>query len=155
MSFLQDKLSPIYGSRMPGFPQGDSTRKPPQQVEQAGIQVGASRVIGQLARFLHKADESLAPPRVERAVRLRGTCLACPSASMTLKLGLEMTLKRMLPWVEQVVCVEFRNKLGNKSSTVLLAVTEQRRVPECQTSPKYNHQAKKRESSSLKTLRNL
>ena len=38
-------------------------------------------------------------------VRLRGTCLACPSAGLTMKLGIERTLKDRLPWVTGVVRV--------------------------------------------------
>jgi Fe-S cluster biogenesis protein NfuA len=33
------------------------------------------------------------------AVRLLGTCLACPSSELTLKLGIEKTLREHLPWV--------------------------------------------------------
>jgi Fe-S cluster biogenesis protein NfuA len=36
-------------------------------------------------------------------VRLRGTCLACPSASLTLRHGIERALKEQLPWVADVV----------------------------------------------------
>jgi Fe-S cluster biogenesis protein NfuA len=36
-------------------------------------------------------------------VRLKGTCLSCPSSSLTLKLGIESTLKAKVPWVRQVV----------------------------------------------------
>ena len=39
------------------------------------------------------------------SVRLQGTCLSCPSASMTLRFGLERTLKERLPWVSRVVRV--------------------------------------------------
>jgi Fe-S cluster biogenesis protein NfuA len=35
-------------------------------------------------------------------VRLRGTCLACPSAGLTMKHGIERTLKERLPWVTEV-----------------------------------------------------
>lgn len=35
-------------------------------------------------------------------VKLKGTCLYCPSVKMTLKLGIEKTLKSHLPWVEAV-----------------------------------------------------
>jgi Fe-S cluster biogenesis protein NfuA len=38
-------------------------------------------------------------------VRLKGTCLACPSASLTMKLGLEKTLKQRIPWVKEVLRV--------------------------------------------------
>jgi Fe-S cluster biogenesis protein NfuA len=39
------------------------------------------------------------------SVRLRGTCLACPSASMTMKHGIERTLREKLPWVTSEVRV--------------------------------------------------
>ncbi len=39
------------------------------------------------------------------SVRLRGTCLACPSASLTMKQGIERTLREKLPWVITVVRV--------------------------------------------------
>jgi Fe-S cluster biogenesis protein NfuA len=39
-------------------------------------------------------------------VRLCGTCIACPSKNLTLKLGIERTLKSRLPWVVEVVRVE-------------------------------------------------
>ena len=39
-------------------------------------------------------------------VRLCGTCIACPSKNLTLKLGIERTLRSRLPWVTEVVRVE-------------------------------------------------
>ena len=39
------------------------------------------------------------------SVRLRGTCLVCPSASLTMKLGIERTLRDTLPWLTCVVRV--------------------------------------------------
>jgi Fe-S cluster biogenesis protein NfuA len=38
-------------------------------------------------------------------VRLHGACVGCPSSGMTLKLGVEQTLKRRVPQVREVVCV--------------------------------------------------
>ena len=40
------------------------------------------------------------------SVRLCGTCIACPSKNLTLKLGIEKTLRARLPWIKQVVRVE-------------------------------------------------
>jgi len=37
------------------------------------------------------------------SVRLKGTCLACPSSNLTMKLGIEKTLKARIPWVKEVV----------------------------------------------------
>lgn len=37
------------------------------------------------------------------SVRLKGTCLSCPSASMTLKHGIERTLKERVPQIIGVV----------------------------------------------------
>ncbi|HMH06263.1 MAG TPA: NifU family protein [Terriglobales bacterium] len=37
------------------------------------------------------------------SVRLRGSCLVCPSASLTMKLGLERTLLGSIPWVTSVI----------------------------------------------------
>jgi Fe-S cluster biogenesis protein NfuA len=39
------------------------------------------------------------------SVRLRGTCVHCPSAQLTLKHGIELTLKRELPWISEVIQV--------------------------------------------------
>jgi len=39
------------------------------------------------------------------SVRLQGTCLACPSSSLTIKHGIERTLKEQLPWIVEVVRV--------------------------------------------------
>lgn len=39
-------------------------------------------------------------------VRFKGTCLNCPSIDLTLKLGLERTLRERLPWVHAVQRVE-------------------------------------------------
>ncbi len=36
-------------------------------------------------------------------VRLQGACAACPSAQMTLKMGIEKTLKEKVPEVKEVV----------------------------------------------------
>ena len=38
-------------------------------------------------------------------VRLRGACVGCPSAAMTLKFGVERNLKEKIPEVTEVVCV--------------------------------------------------
>jgi len=38
-------------------------------------------------------------------VRLRGACMGCPSARMTLKFGIERSLKAKVPEVTEVVCV--------------------------------------------------
>ncbi|MBI5763955.1 MAG: NifU family protein [Planctomycetes bacterium] len=38
-------------------------------------------------------------------VRLLGACIGCPSSSMTLKLGVEQTLKSRIPRVREVICV--------------------------------------------------
>ena len=39
-------------------------------------------------------------------VNLRGACSGCPSASLTLKSGIETVLKRLVPEVKEVVAVE-------------------------------------------------
>jgi Fe-S cluster biogenesis protein NfuA len=36
-------------------------------------------------------------------VKMKGTCLACPSQGLTLRHGIEAILKASLPWVKQVV----------------------------------------------------
>ncbi len=36
------------------------------------------------------------------SVKLKGTCLMCPSAALTMKLGLERTLKQRLPTIQEV-----------------------------------------------------
>ena len=38
-------------------------------------------------------------------VRLQGACIGCPSASMTLSVGIERNLKDQIPEVTRVVCV--------------------------------------------------
>lgn len=38
-------------------------------------------------------------------VRLRGACRGCPSAQMTLKMGVERNLMEKVPEVTEVVCV--------------------------------------------------
>ena len=37
-------------------------------------------------------------------VRLQGACIGCPSASMTLTMGIERNLKNQVPEVTRVVC---------------------------------------------------
>jgi Fe-S cluster biogenesis protein NfuA len=39
------------------------------------------------------------------SVRLKGTCLHCPSANLTLKHGIEQSLRKDLPWIGKVVSV--------------------------------------------------
>src|SRR5713226_3316439 len=39
------------------------------------------------------------------SVRLRGTCLVCPSVGLTMKLGIERALCDNIPWVTRVVRV--------------------------------------------------
>ncbi len=38
-------------------------------------------------------------------VRMHGACVGCPSASMTLKMGIERTVKEHVPQIAEVVCV--------------------------------------------------
>jgi len=38
-------------------------------------------------------------------IRLNGTCLTCPSASLTMKLGIERTLRDSIPWITEIVRV--------------------------------------------------
>lgn len=38
-------------------------------------------------------------------VKLLGACVGCPSSSMTLKLGVERSLRERVPEVREVVCV--------------------------------------------------
>jgi len=40
------------------------------------------------------------------SVRLQGACKGCPSAAMTLKMGVERHLKEKVPQVTEVVAVE-------------------------------------------------
>lgn len=40
------------------------------------------------------------------SVRLHGACVGCPSAGMTLSLGIERNLKQQVPEVTRVVCVQ-------------------------------------------------
>jgi Fe-S cluster biogenesis protein NfuA len=37
------------------------------------------------------------------SVRLQGACVGCPGAQMTLKMGVERTLKEQIPQVTQVI----------------------------------------------------
>jgi Fe-S cluster biogenesis protein NfuA len=39
------------------------------------------------------------------SVRLHGACIGCPSAALTLKLGVEQSLRDAIPEVTQVVCL--------------------------------------------------
>jgi len=39
------------------------------------------------------------------SVRLHGACIGCPSASMTLKMGVERALKEQIQGIQEVVCV--------------------------------------------------
>ena len=39
------------------------------------------------------------------SVRLRGACIGCPSAAITLTLGIERNIKEQVPEVTRVVCV--------------------------------------------------
>ena len=39
-------------------------------------------------------------------VRLQGACKGCPGAAMTLKFGIERTLKEKVPEVTEVVCAQ-------------------------------------------------
>jgi Fe-S cluster biogenesis protein NfuA len=36
-------------------------------------------------------------------VKLHGTCLACPSATLTIKYGIERVLKERIPWIAGVI----------------------------------------------------
>lgn len=39
-------------------------------------------------------------------VRLLGACIGCPSAAITLKMGVEQSLKDNIPEITKVVCVD-------------------------------------------------
>ena len=39
------------------------------------------------------------------SVRLKGACIGCPSAAITLTLGIERNIKGQIPEVTRVVCV--------------------------------------------------
>ncbi len=39
------------------------------------------------------------------SVRLKGACIGCPSAAITLTLGIERNIKEQIPEVKRVVCV--------------------------------------------------
>ena len=39
------------------------------------------------------------------SVRLHGACIGCPSAAMTLSMGIERNLKDQIPEVTRVVCM--------------------------------------------------
>ena len=39
------------------------------------------------------------------SVRLKGACIGCPSAAITLTLGIERNIKEQIPEVTRVVCV--------------------------------------------------
>ena len=43
-------------------------------------------------------------------VRLQGSCVGCPKSEMTLKAGIEETLKEMVPEVREVVQVEMEGE---------------------------------------------
>ncbi len=59
---------------------------------------GAMRVDGGDVELVGVEDDVV-------SVRLRGTCIHCPSAQLTLRSGIEATLKRELPWISAVVRV--------------------------------------------------
>lgn len=40
------------------------------------------------------------------SIRFRGACVGCPSAAMTLKMGIERNLKERVPEVKEVVAVQ-------------------------------------------------
>ncbi|MSR85437.1 NifU family protein [Candidatus Uhrbacteria bacterium] len=43
-------------------------------------------------------------------VRLQGSCVGCPMSDMTLKAGIEETLKEMIPEVKEVVQAELEQE---------------------------------------------
>ncbi len=77
----------------------------PQRSGLAARTEQANRVL-QLLRPAMEADGGgVVLARIEGGrvdVRLKGMCLDCPSAPMTLKHGIERTLKMHLPWVTEV-----------------------------------------------------
>jgi Fe-S cluster biogenesis protein NfuA len=40
------------------------------------------------------------------SVRFQGTCVGCPMSDMTLKAGIEETLREMIPEVKEVIAVQ-------------------------------------------------
>ncbi len=68
-----------------------------------------AKIIGELRPFVQSdgGDIELVGVSEQGVVRVRllGACVGCPSSGMTLKIGVEQTLKDRLPEVTEVVCV--------------------------------------------------
>ena len=56
----------------------------------------------------HGGDVELVGTEADNTVkvRLKGACLGCPSAQMTLKQGIEQLLKEQMPEVKEVIAVD-------------------------------------------------
>ncbi len=68
-----------------------------------------AKIIGELRPFVQSDGGDIELVDVTDqgvvSVRLLGACIGCPSSGMTLKMGVEQTLKDRLPEVSEVVCV--------------------------------------------------
>lgn len=66
-------------------------------------------IIGKIRPFLQRDGGDIELVEVDAAgvvkVRLKGACGSCPMSMMTLKMGVEKTLKEELPEVKEVVAV--------------------------------------------------
>lgn len=81
----------------------------PNDSSAASLQERVADIINQLRPAIQSDGGDLELVDVDEngvvQVRLHGACIGCPSAAMTLKFGVERTLKQHVPEVTEVVCV--------------------------------------------------
>ncbi len=74
------------------------------------IRLNVERALSEIRPFLQSdgGDISLVSIEDDKLVRVQllGACVGCHVNTMTLKSGVEMTIKRYVPQIEQVVNVE-------------------------------------------------
>lgn len=74
------------------------------------IKTNVEKALDEIRPFLQNDGGDISLVSIENdkfvKVRLEGTCVGCSVNQMTLKSGVEMTIKKYAPQIEQVVNVE-------------------------------------------------
>ncbi|MDT0646996.1 NifU family protein [Zunongwangia sp. F260] len=74
------------------------------------VKINVEKALAEIRPFLESdgGDISLVSIEDDRLVRvqLEGACVGCSVNTMTLKSGVEMTIKKYVPQIEQVINVE-------------------------------------------------
>lgn len=76
--------------------------------EQDGLRLQVMEVLAMIRPAIQRDGGDVELVEIKEGdvyVRLLGSCIGCPISALTLKAGLEMNLKKLIPAVNQVIAV--------------------------------------------------